>query len=62
MKKSGLKSILIVIFCACLCVGYFFYLTQKTGNKEGTLTETELIISKCQEAKRNEVELWFLLL
>ncbi len=50
MKKRGLKSILIVIFCACLCVGYFFYLTQKTGNKEGTLTETELIISKDLES------------
>ncbi len=46
MKKSGVKSILIVIFCACLCVGYFYYLTQKTGNKEADMTEADMIISK----------------
>lgn len=46
MKKGGLKSILIVVFCACLCVGYFYYLTQKTGGKEASMTEAELIVSK----------------
>lgn len=50
MKKSGLKSILIVVFCACLCVGYFYYLTQKTGGKEAAMTEVELIISKDLES------------
>lgn len=46
MKKNGLKSILIVVFCACLCVGYFYYLTQKTGGKEASMKEAEMIISK----------------
>lgn len=46
MNKKGLKSLLIVVFCACLCIGYFYYLTQKTSGKEGAMTEAELIISK----------------
>ncbi|MCI9527260.1 MAG: hypothetical protein HFH37_10140 [Lachnospiraceae bacterium] len=46
MKKNGLKSILIVVFCACLCVGYFFYLTHKTGGQEAANNEAEMIISK----------------
>lgn len=46
MKKNGLKSIIIVVFCACLCVGYFYYLTQKTGGKEASMKEAEMIISK----------------
>ena len=46
MKKNGIKSILIVVFCACLCVGYFYYLTQKTGGKEAAMKEAEQIISK----------------
>ena len=46
MKKNGLKSIIIVVFCACLCVGYFFYLTHKTGGKEAANNEVEMIISK----------------
>lgn len=45
MKKNSLKPIIIVVFCACLCVGYFYYLTQKTGTKETAMTETEQIIS-----------------
>lgn len=50
MKKNGLKSILIVVFCACLCVGYFYYLTQKTGGKEADMTEVQLIVSKDLES------------
>lgn len=46
MKKNGLKSVLIVIFCACLCVGYYYYLTQKNSGKEQALSEVEMIISK----------------
>lgn len=46
MKKNGLKSIIVVVFCACLCVGYFYYLTQKTSGKEQKLTEVEMIISQ----------------
>lgn len=50
MKKNGLKSIIVVVFCACLCVGYYYYLTQKTGGKEQKLSEVEMIISKDLEA------------
>ena len=46
MKKNGLKTIIIVVFCACLCVGYYFYLTQKNSGKEKDLSEVEMIISK----------------
>ncbi len=46
MKKNGLKSIIIVVFCACLCVGYYFYLTQKNSGKEDKMTEVEMLISK----------------
>lgn len=45
MKKNGIKSLLIVVFCACLCIGYFYYLTQKT-QKETVLKEAQQIISK----------------
>ena len=45
-KKSNLKSIIIVVFCACLCVGYYYYLTQKNSGKEDVLTDAEMIISK----------------
>lgn len=45
MKKNSIKSLLIVVFCACLCIGYFYYLTQKT-QKEAVLKEAEQIISK----------------
>ena len=44
MKKNGLKSIIIVVFCACLCVGYYFYLTQKNSGKEDKMTEVEMLI------------------
>lgn len=46
MNKNGVKSIIIVVFCACLCVGYFFYLTNKTGGEEASNNEAEMIISK----------------
>ena len=46
MKKNGLKSIIIVVFCACLCVGYFYYLTQKSGGKDASMKEAEMLISK----------------
>ena len=45
-KKNNLKSIIIVIFCACLCVGYYYYLTQKNSGKEDVLTDAEMIISR----------------
>lgn len=46
MKKNGLKSIIIVVFCALLCVGYYFYLNQKTSGKEQELSEADKLISK----------------
>ena len=46
MKKNGVKSTIIIVVCAALCLGYYYYLTQKDSGKEPTLSDVELIISK----------------
>ncbi|TGY96681.1 hypothetical protein E5329_08965 [Petralouisia muris] len=46
MKKNGVKSAIIVIVCAALCLGYYYYLTQRDSGKETGLSEVEMIISK----------------
>ncbi|MCI8484094.1 MAG: hypothetical protein HFH41_07120 [Lachnospiraceae bacterium] len=45
MKKNGLKTMVIVIIAAALCLGYYYYLTQRDTGKE-EMTEVEMIISK----------------
>ncbi len=45
MGKNG-KTVLIVVLCAALCLGYYYYLTQRTGRDEAKMTEADLIISK----------------
>lgn len=46
MKKNGVKSAIIIVVCAALCLGYYYYLTQKDSGKEPGLSEAEMIISK----------------
>ena len=33
MKKNGVKSAIIVIVCAALCLGDYYYLTQRDSGK-----------------------------
>ena len=35
--KNGVKSIVVVVVCAALCLGYYYYLTQKDSGKEQEL-------------------------
>ena len=44
--KNGVKSIVIVVICAALCLGYYYYLTQKDSGKEQEMSEVELVVSK----------------
>lgn len=44
--KKNLKGLFIMGFCACLCVGYFFYLNYRGGENSKVLTETEEVIGR----------------
>ncbi len=44
--KNSLKTVAIVVICVSLCLGYYYYLTQRNVGKEGEMTEVEMIISK----------------
>lgn len=44
--KKNLKSIIIVVICAILCLGYFYYLSNRNADKEEELSEVEMVISK----------------
>ena len=46
MKKSSLKTSIIVILCAALCLGYYYYLSHRDTGKEGEMSEVEMIVSK----------------
>lgn len=46
MKKNSLKTIIVIVVCAGLCLGYYYYLTQRDTGKEKAMTEVEMIISK----------------
>ena len=47
--KSGIKTTVVVIICAALCLGYYYYLSHRdTG--EGKMTEVEMLISKDLES------------
>lgn len=44
MKK--LRGIIVIVICAALCVGYYFYLSNYSREKEKTPTEIAQLISK----------------
>ncbi len=44
MKK--LRGIIAITICACLCVGYYYYLSHREMVKDSAPTETEQLISK----------------
>ncbi len=44
--KKNLRTIIVVVLCAGLCIGYFYYLTNRDTGKETTLTEVEQVITK----------------
>ena len=37
--KNSLKTVAIVVICVSLCLGYYYYLTQRNVGKEGEMTE-----------------------
>lgn len=44
--KKNLRAIIIVVICAALCIGYYYYLTNRDSGKEKALTEVEQVITK----------------
>ncbi|EOS23574.1 hypothetical protein C806_03082 [Lachnospiraceae bacterium 3-1] len=44
--KNGIKTVIVVVFCAALCLGYYYYLSHRDSGKEKEMTEVELIVSK----------------
>lgn len=44
--KKNLRSIIVVIICAALCIGYYYYLSHRDDGKEKEMTEVEMVISK----------------
>lgn len=48
--KKGLHSVIAVIVCVALCVGYYFYLSHRSFRNEGQVTEIEQLMAKDLEA------------
>lgn len=44
--KKNLRTIIVVVVCAALCIGYYYYLTNRDTGKEENLTEVEQVITK----------------
>ncbi len=44
--KKNLRTIIIVVLCAGLCIGYYYYLSNRDKGKETNLTEVEQVITK----------------
>lgn len=44
--KKNLRTIIVVVICAALCIGYYYYLTHRDSGKEKELTEVEQVITK----------------
>ena len=44
--KKNLRTIIVVVICAALCIGYYYYLTNRDKGKEENLTEVEQVITK----------------
>lgn len=48
--KKNLRVIIVVLICAALCVGYYFYLSNRTARLSSEPTEMEQLISKDLES------------
>lgn len=44
MKK--VRSVIIIVICAALCIGYYYYLSNRDSGKNAAPTEKEQVISK----------------
>ncbi len=44
--KKNLRTIIILVVCAGLCIGYYYYLSNRQVKKEEDLTEVEQVITK----------------
>ena len=44
--KKNLRTIIVVLVCAGLCIWYFHYLSNRDTGKEENLTEVEQVITK----------------
>lgn len=44
--KKNLRTVIIMVVCAALCIGYYYYLTNRSKAKEKNLTEVEQVITK----------------
>ena len=44
--KKNLHAIIAVVLCAALCIGYFYYLSNRDNGSEENLTEVEQVITK----------------
>lgn len=44
--KNGIKTAVIVVVCAALCLGYYYYLSHRDSGKEKEMSEVEMIVSK----------------
>lgn len=43
---KNLRVFVVVVICACLCVGYYFYLSNRSNEKSDEPTELDQLISK----------------
>lgn len=48
--KKNLRVIIVVLICAALCVGYYFYLSNRTARLASEPTEMQMLISKDLES------------
>lgn len=44
--KKNLRAIIVVVICAVLCIGYYYYLSHRDLDQEKELTEVEQVITK----------------
>ena len=41
-----LKTVVVVVICASLCLGYYYYLMHRDTGNQGKMTEVEMIITQ----------------
>ena len=43
---KNLKTVVIAVLCAGLCLGYYYYLVHRDSGKEEAITEADMIITQ----------------